>query len=513
MNSYSAKFAIVLLLVSVISSCSDKNKQQADQTKVDAISKSDTISLSESLAERFKNTYDNHIVTFNDGTSMDISKPLQLDSIKEVSHTFFVGDNIEPIEDLETDSNGVAILDGNYHPTVIGKVALKAINYYKKTKSEAAKKVFLDQMKWAEKNFYETDNYGFWYFEVSAPLYHLEPGWTSAFSQGLLLNASLEAYRLTGDKKYTRLIEKGLKAYMVPVENGGFLRGWDEGELWFEEYGTERPSRVLNGTIYGLEGVYNVYRDLNSQLALKIFESGVETIKNHLEDYDAKYTSRYSLADWKDEVSLEHYHEGHVVQLLWLYEITGDEIFKKYAKIFLENDRNTFMERSVFKILKPKIVNISASHTIDSVNHGTKNLTDEIWAYGNFWSSHKKVELTIDFGEKKRNISALTLYHVSAQSKGVNFKLYAYNDETKDWRFVQEFVPNRIKDKVSAYNVTGKFETYIEHYKIFENADSQKLKLVFDASADNIIAIREINFIYDRSNEIEGLIKKVKERI
>src|SRR5690554_1122313 len=429
MNSYSAKFAIVLLLVSVISSCSDKNKQQADQTKVDAISESDTISLSESLAKRFKHTYDNHIVTFNDGTTMDISKPLQFDSIKEVSHTFFVGDNIEPIEDLETDSNGVAILDGNYHPTVIGKVALKAINYYKKTKSEAAKKVFLDQMKWAEENFYETDNYGFWYFEVSAPLYHLEPGWTSAFSQGLLLNASLEAYRLTGDKKYTRLIEKGLKAYMVPVENGGFLRGWDEGELWYEEYGTERPSRVLNGTIYGLEGVYNVYRDLNSQLALKIFESGVETIKNHLEDYDAKYTSRYSLADWKDEVSLEHYHEGHVIQLLWLYDITGEEVFKKYAKIFLENDRNTFMIYSKFKITKPKIANIIASHTIDPINHNTKNLTDEIWAYGNFWSSHKTVEVEIDFGDKKQNISALTLYHVNAKSKQVNFKLYSFDED------------------------------------------------------------------------------------
>lgn len=513
MNIYKVKFAIILLTVCIISSCSNADKKKPEQTAIDINSENDTINLSESLDKRFKHTYNEHIVTFNDGTTMDISKPMQFDSIKEVSHTFFIGDNIEPIEDLETDSKGVAILDGNYHPTEIGKVALKAINYYKKTKSEAAKKVFLDQMKWAVENFYETENYGFWYFGVPAPLYHLEPGWTSSFSQGLLLNASLEAYRLTGDKKYARLIEKGLKAYMVPVENGGFLRDWDEGELWFEEYGTERPSRVLNGSIYGLEGVYNVYRDLNSQLALKIFESGVETIKNHLEDYDAKYTSRYSLADWKDEVALEHYHEGHIVQLLWLYKITGEEIFKKYATIFLENDRNTFMERSVFKILKPKIASIGASHTIDSINHSTKNLSDEIWAYGNFWSSHITVELTVDFGEKKQNVSALTLYHVSAQSKAVNFKLYAYDDETKDWRFVQEFVPNRIKDKVSAYNITGKYETYIEHYKIFENADARKLKLIFDASVDNIIAIREINFIYDRSSDIENMFKKVEERI
>lgn len=501
----------IIISALVFFNCSESDKRGSTSTEV-VNSTKDSLNLKESLEKRFAKTYNEQIVTFNDGTTMDISKPLHFDSIKEVSHSFFVGDNIEPIDSLETDSNGVATVKGEYHPTEIGKVALKAINNYKKTKSEAAKKVFLDQMKWAEENFYETDNYVFWYFQAPAPLYHLEVGWTSAFSQGLLLNASLEAYRLTGDERYTKLIEKALKAYMVPVEYGGFLRHWDEGELWFEEYGTERPSRVLNGTIYGLEGVYNVYRDLNSQLALKIFESGVNTIKNHLEDYDAKYTSRYSLADWKDEVSLEHYHEGHVLQLLWLYKITGEEIFRKYAKIFLENDRNTFIVGSMFRILKPKIAHISASHTIDSINHSTKNLNDEIWAYGNFWSSHKTTELIVDFGEFKKEVSGLTLYHVNAKSKDVNFKLYAYDEDINEWRYVQQFTPKYIKDKVAAYNITGKFETYIEHYKIFENADARKVKVIFDASPDSIIAIREINFIYDRSSDIEYLIKKVDER-
>src|SRR5690606_4627329 len=175
-----------------------------------------------------------------------------------------IGGNIGHIKDLNLDNEGVAIQDGKYHPTNIARIALMAINFYKITKSESAKKVFMDQVKWAEENFYQTEEYGFWYFMDPAPLYHLDAGWTSAFSQGVLLNTMLEAYKLTKERKYATIIEKALKAYMVPVEYGGFLREWDKDELWFEEYGTERPSRVLNGTIYGLEGVYNVYQDLGS---------------------------------------------------------------------------------------------------------------------------------------------------------------------------------------------------------------------------------------------------------
>lgn len=513
MKIYKTQFIAVLVLLNILTSCSDKNNKKLEKNSENLISVIDTINLKEALAKRFRKTYKETIVTFNDSTALDISKPLSFDNFKELSHTFFVGDNIEPIKDLETDINGVATLDGKYHPTEIGKVALKAINYYKKTKSEAAKEVFLDQMKWAEANFYETENYGFWYFEVPAPLYRLEAAWTSAFSQGLLLNASLEAYRLTKEEKYKNLIEKALKAYLVPVENGGFLRGWNTNELWFEEYGTERPSRVLNGTIYGLEGVYNVYKDLDSQLALKIFESGVNTIKNHLKDFDAKYSSRYSLADWKNEISLENYHEGHIIQLLWLYEVTGDETFKKYAQIFLESDIGDFMTRSIYKLNMPKIFNIEASFCIDCEKNGPDNLTDEVWAYGNFWSAHKPSDLIVDFGELKNNISAITIYHVSRQSTNVNFDLYAMNNKTDEWELIQRFDTKNIKDRVAGYNETGKYETFIEHFKIFEEINSKKLKVSFQADPDNIIAIRELNFNYDRTEELKFVLSQVKGKI
>lgn len=243
-------------------------------------------------------------------------------------------------------------------------------------------------------------------------------------------------------------------------------------------------------------------------MAKHIFDAGVEGVKNHLQDYDAVWTSRYNLADWKNEVAFEHYHEIHIIQLLWLHKVTGDIKFKEYAQKFLENDRQNFYEGEIYE-LEPKMANISASYTIDPKNYGTDNLLNEIWAFGNYWSSHLKSELVIDFGKQREKFRGLTLFHINEKSKDVDFDLYALDEHSEEWRLVQRFQPKFIKDKISIYNKTGNFETFVEHFKIMENADARKLKIIFNASPENIIAIRNINFIFDRSEELEHLVKVV----
>src|SRR5690606_12525617 len=106
---------------------------------------------------------------------------------------------------------------------------------------------------------------------------------------------------------------------------------------------------------------------------------------------------------------------------------------------------------------------------------------------GKFWSSYKKTDLIINFGEKEKNIHALTLYHVSKQSKDVNFTIYAFDEKGKKWKYVEQFKPKISKAKISVYHETGGFETYIEHHPIVEPLNAQKVKIVFEATNDNII--------------------------
>lgn len=506
-----ANTIFIVILSLVILSCSDKAKKETvtivaapEPAKVEK-------PLSYFIEKRFEsNPLTETNVSFNDGSTFDLSKPLNHTSIAPNSHTFFLGDYLDKNHLKDVDSNGVVLQNGTYNITEIARVALFAINSYKKEGGKNAKKVFLDQMGYIENNFYEREFYGFWYFPFESPLYYLEPAWPSALSQGWLMNACMEAYHLTKEEKWARILEKALKAYMVPVENGGFKRMWEANEVWYEEYSTARPSRVLNGGIFGLESVYNVYRDTGWDLAKKIFDSGVATVKNHLQDYDAVWTSRYNLADWKNEVAFEHYHEIHIMQMLWLHQVTGDSIFKHYAQKFLENDRQGFNASSRYA-LPDKMKSINASYTIDPENHGTDALMDEIWAFGSFWSSHQAADLVIDFGQFRSNIKGLTLYHVNDKSKDVPFTIYVRKDEHSEWQLVQNFEPKYVKDKISIFNQTGNFETYVEHFKIVEPANGTQVKIAFDATAENIIALRNLNFIFDRTADIEQLQKAVKE--
>jgi hypothetical protein len=191
--------------------------------------------------------------------------------------------------------------------------------------------------------------------------------------------------------------------------------------------------------------------------------------------------------------------------------MTKKDIFREYAKKFLESDRGTFLTKSNYDLKKSKIKSIEASYCIDCDTYGTQNLLNGFWSFGNFWSSHKKAELIVDLGEIRADFQAITLFHVSQQSKDVSFKLYAYNETTKTWEYVQQFISKNIKDAVIGYNKTGNFETFITHYKIFEEVNAQKLKLVFDATNDNIIALRELDFIFDRTKDFEHLVNKVEE--
>lgn len=515
---------LVFILLFLIYSCAntDKDNNSTQSAKksfekkeipFDSIFVTDTLHLEENLNKRFRQIYEGKTV-FNDGSTFDIKTPLVIGAPKDISQTFLISNNFEhAITRHPFDSMGVVMIGKTYHPTIIGRIALKAIEHYKKTKSTKAEKVFFDQLRWMENNFHENEYYGFWVFPFSFPAKHLESGWPSVFSQGLLLNVCLEAYKLTGDKKYAKMLEKALKAFLVPVEYGGFMREWNKGELWLEEYPTKNPSRVLNGIIYGLEGVYNVGEDLDLELAKKIFHSASKTLKNHLEEYNAFYSSRYSLSDINNQIAKENYHEGHIIQLLWMYLVTGNNIFKKYAQTFLESDRYDFFAPKTQYYLESKIKMVTANHTIDTVNHGVEHLSDELWAYGKFWSSYKKTDLIIDFGEKKNNIYAVTLYHVSQQSKNVDFTIYAFDEKKNSWKYIEQFKPKFHKSKISVYNETGGYETYIEHFPIVEPLNAQKIKIVFEATNENIIALREINFIFDRSDDIKHLLEVVDERM
>ena len=89
-------------------------------------------------------------------------------------------------------------------------------------------------------------------------------------------------------------------------------------------------------SICGLADYLRVFPENN--LANKLFNEGVETVKNSLSQFDLGYWSKYNLIDteWypKNDPSTITYQHLHVTQLKMMFKLSGEQIFQDYAEKF-----------------------------------------------------------------------------------------------------------------------------------------------------------------------------------
>ena len=117
----------------------------------------------------------------------------------------------------------------------------------------------------------------------------------------------------------------------MSYEDGGVKRFDQNGLLWFEEYPSKNPSFILNGFIYTLFGLYDLWR-ITKDVDLKItIDSCVKTLRESIHLYDSGYWSIYD--QLKQELATKYYHQNiHIPLMEVLHKITGEEIFSFYNR-------------------------------------------------------------------------------------------------------------------------------------------------------------------------------------
>ncbi len=230
-----------------------------------------------------------------------------------------------------------------YYPISIGQYGLSIFNTYLKTKSEEDKKRFMKIVKWFYEHCEIDERLGArWLTYVELPSYHNPGPWQSAFSQARGINILLRGYQLTGEKKYFDIAEQALIPFEFPVSEGGVTNITKWG-AFYEEYTAEMPTLVLNGMIFALCGIYDFVRIApENKKAQHLYEQGINTLRNILEQYDLGYWTRYNLckADFypKLEPSTILYQRLHIVQLQLLYRLTNFHEFKYYIERWQKQD-------------------------------------------------------------------------------------------------------------------------------------------------------------------------------
>jgi heparosan-N-sulfate-glucuronate 5-epimerase len=197
---------------------------------------------------------------------------------------------------------------------------------------------FLSYAEWILKSLTRhSGDFGLWVESSFRFGHRIRPPWSSAMAQGEGISVLLRAYELSEDKRFLEGASLAFGAFLVPVQAGG-LRTTIDGEfLFFDEYPATPPTRVLNGFIWALLGIWDLYRATDEPAARRVFFDAIRTLRHILPRYDRGGWSRYALYEgggpfYKvDCPASAHYHLTHIAQLRVLHQITGDPIFLDMA--------------------------------------------------------------------------------------------------------------------------------------------------------------------------------------
>jgi hypothetical protein len=254
-------------------------------------------------------------------------------------------DILQPFLIKELDNDGVPIV--YYGTTVNGKpigfqrnpvtTTLQANEFYdkyKKNNDESSKTYFLNNANWLVDNAINKGYYSLLQYDFPLPIYNFEPPWFSAMANGLALQVLIKAHEITLDSKYLITAKSLLNAFFIEVEDGGITYKDSSDEWWYEEYASNdknaKISRVLNGMLFTVLGIYDYFKYTGDPDAKLLFEKGVNSIKKELYKYNDNGYSYYDILGNPSN----NYHQIHIDLTKQLYDLTGETILNDYHELW-----------------------------------------------------------------------------------------------------------------------------------------------------------------------------------
>ena len=225
-----------------------------------------------------------------------------------------------------------------YFAVGIFQYGLGAYDLYLKTGEDIYLRKFMQCATWAidhQESSGAWDNFSF--------LYPHNP--YGAMAQGEAASLLLRAYKHTGDDKYLRASQMSVDFMLKPLTEGG-TAVYEDGRLVFMEY-THWPV-VLNGWIFAWWGLYDYVLVTKDQGHYrKLLDLSCHTMEQMLPSFDIGYWSLYDIGG---RMASPFYHRLHLAQLQAMYQLTGHDIFAKYANQWSRYNDNRFFKVRAFLV-------------------------------------------------------------------------------------------------------------------------------------------------------------------
>jgi len=219
-------------------------------------------------------------------------------------------------------------------PTVIAQYALGIYEllYQKNFKDDKLKNEFLKMAFWFEENKSKFKNGVGWYFDIILPEFNVYEPFFSAMAQGEAISVLTRATFLTGDYGFQNLAQDALTPFEYDVKDGGVVDYFKSIPVYEEGPSPIRITAALNGFIFSLFGLFDLFLLNKNPKAECLFNKGVESLKRILPYYDIKHWTNYFLFTYpKKYYSSFTYHILVTEQLKVMYYLTGETLFLEYS--------------------------------------------------------------------------------------------------------------------------------------------------------------------------------------
>ena len=191
--------------------------------------------------------------------------------------------------------------------------------------------------------------------------YRLRLPWPSAMAQGECASLLVRLHLETGRADFAEAAQRALLPFSVPAGDGG-VQARLNGRSFPEEYPTDPPSFVLNGAIFAVWGLHDVWVGLDDHEAGRQFAEATDTLARNLHLWDLGYWSRYDLYPHRGPANVANfnYHRLHVRQLRAFQRMAPRPEFESMAARFAGyeahryNRVRAYVQKAGFRVVVPR---------------------------------------------------------------------------------------------------------------------------------------------------------------
>ncbi len=250
---------------------------------------------------------------------------------------YHVASDVLWLDNLDVDASGVAMKlyrahGYQYNPLFVAWWGLVHLQRHLRRPDQKSLDTFFTQVRWLRSQAVErADGAIVWpcHFDWQEGWCRLRAPWISAMYQGVVISALIRAYRMTGDRDLVALCEAGARVFEKTVEAGG-VRTVERGNVLYEEYPGYPLARVLDGFLFSLLGLHDLYAETGNGRWRERFNEGVAGLVANLDYWD--YRGKWSWYGSHGYLCPPHYHKLNYLLLSILGELTGEAALTRRAR-------------------------------------------------------------------------------------------------------------------------------------------------------------------------------------